>query len=106
MHVERNIDYAPEHGERGRLDLFLPEDASNCPVVMVIHGGGLQALNKERMDGVSEFIAERGWAVVNINYRLLPIHPFPAPLEDVLRAYQWILDTNHELVCRQDRTRI
>ncbi len=106
MHVERNIYYAPDHGERGKLDLFLPEGASNRPIVMVIHGGGLQALNKERMDGVSEFIVERGWAVVNVNYRLLPGHPFPAPLEDVLLAYQWILDTDHELVCRQDRTRI
>ncbi len=106
MHVDRNICYEPDHGERGKLDLFLPEGASNRPIVMVIHGGGLQALNKERMDGVSEFIAERGWAVVNINYRLLPGHPFPAPLEDVLLAYQWVLDTDHELICRQNRTRI
>jgi acetyl esterase/lipase len=106
MHVVRNIHYAPEHGERGKLDLFLPEGAWDCPIVMVIHGGGLKTLSKERMDGVSEFVVEQNWVAVSINYRLLPSHPFPAPLEDVLAAHRWILDTNREPVCRQDRTRI
>jgi acetyl esterase/lipase len=73
---------------------------------MVIHGGGLQALSKERMTGVSTFIAEQGWVVVNINYRLLPDHPFPAQLEDVLTAYRWIKTTDQQDICRQDRTRI
>jgi len=106
MQVKRDITYNSQHGERGQLDLFFPHQASNCPVVMVIHGGGFQALSKERMDGVSTFIAEQGWVVVNVNYRLLPDHPFPAPLEDVLSAYQWILDTDREDIRRQDRTRI
>ena len=106
MQIKRDIIYNLQHGERGRLDLFFPDQASGCPIVMVIHGGGLQALSKERMDGVSTFIAEQGWVVVNVNYRLLPDHKFPAQLEDVLSAYQWILDTDREDVSRQDRTRI
>lgn len=106
MQIKRNITYASQHGERGQLDLFFPDRASDCQIVMVIHGGGFQALSKERMDGVSTFIAEQGWVVVNINYRLLPDNPFPAPLEDVLSAYQWILDTDREDIHCQDRTRI
>ena len=104
--IERNIVYAPEHGARGQLDLHLPDGAANPPAVIVIHGGGLQALSKERMDGVSAFIAEQGWAAVNVNYRLLPDHPFPAPLQDVLRAVQWVRETDHKDLCRLDRTRI
>ena len=104
--IERNIAYAPEHGERGQLDLYLPERAENRPLVIVIHGGGLQALSKERMDGVSTFVAEQGWVAVNANYRLLPDHPFPAPLQDVLRVYQWVRETDRKEICCQDRTRI
>jgi len=106
MKVKRDISYALQHGKRGLLDLFLPDQASNCPIVMVIHGGGLQALSKERMAGISALMVEQGWVAVNINYRLLPDHPFPAALQDVLSAYRWILDTDQEDVRRQSRTRI
>jgi len=106
MQVKEHISYTPNRGERGRLDLFLPDQASNSPVVMVIHGGSLQALSKERMAGVSAFVAEQGWVAVNVNYRLLPDHPFPAPLEDVLAAYRWMQDTDQEDLRRQDRTRV
>ena len=36
--------------------------------------------------------AERGYLVFMINYRLAPRHPFPAALEDVARAYAWVLE--------------
>ena len=50
--LERDLVYAPEHGERGKLDLHLPDGPENCRAagcrtVIVIHGGGLQALSKE-----------------------------------------------------------
>ena len=104
MQVITDISYLPDHGERGRLDLYLPDRAPNSPIVMVIHGGGLRALNKERMAGVSALIAEQGWAAVTPNYRLLPDHPFPAALEDMLAAYEWIHNTDREDISALDRT--
>jgi acetyl esterase/lipase len=106
VEIVRDIAYAPEHGERGQLDLVLPDDASGRPVVMVIHGGGLQALSKTRMDRVAEFVAEQGWAAVNVNYRLLPDHPYPIPLEDTLAAFEWIQQTEEPGLARQDRSRV
>ena len=106
MEIVRNIAYAPEHGERGRLDLVLPDGASGRSVVMVIHGGGMRALSKERMDNVAAFVAEQGWAAVNVNYRLLPGHPYPAPLEDTLAAFEWIQETDEPGLVRQDRSRV
>ena len=58
------------------------------------------------MAGVSIFPAEQGWAAVNINYRLLTNHPFPAPLGDVLTAYRWHQDTDQEDLCRRGRVRV
>jgi acetyl esterase/lipase len=104
--IRRNIAYAPEHGTRGQLDLYLPEGAESRSTVVVVHGGGLQALNKERMDGVSAYLAEQGWAVANVNYRLLPDHPFPAPLLDVLSAIQWVRETDRPDLGGLDRTRV
>jgi acetyl esterase/lipase len=101
-----DIPYAPDHGERGRLDLFLPDHASNRPIVVVIHGGALREFSKERVTGWAEFIVEQGWVAVNINYRLLSDAPYPAALLDVLAAYQWILETDYEDLRRQDRARI
>ncbi|MGD8239320.1 MAG: alpha/beta hydrolase [Armatimonadota bacterium] len=106
MKVIRDVAYAAEYGERGRLDVLLSEGAEGRPVVMVIHGGGLQALNKERMEGVAAFLVERGFAVVNTNYRLLPAHPFPAQVEDVLRVCGWVRETEQEELVRQDRSRV
>jgi len=104
--VRIDIPYAPEHGEHGRLDLLLPNDASNRPIVVVIHGGRLRELSKERVAGWSEFIVEQGWVAVNINYRLLPNASYPAPLQDVLAAYRWVQETDQEELRHQDRTRV
>jgi acetyl esterase/lipase len=49
---------------------------------------------------------EQSWTAVNTNYRLLPDHPFPAPLQGVLRAYAWVQDANHLVLARQDTTRV
>ena len=106
MKLRLDIPYAPEHGERGRLDLFLPDHASKRPVVVVIHGGALREFSKERVAGWAEFIVEQGWVAANINYRLLSDAPYPAALQDVLAAYQWIQATDQEDLCRQDRNRI
>jgi acetyl esterase/lipase len=104
--VIKDIPYAPQHGERGLLDLMLPDGAADRPVVVVIHGGGFQALNKERMTRVGAFLVERAFAVVNINYRLLPECAFPAPVEDGLAACRWVKETDQPDLVRQRRDRI
>ncbi len=106
MKTRLDVAYAPEHGQRGKLDIHLPDDAESLPVVMVIHGGGLRSLSKERMRNVCTFLVEQGWAAVNVNYRLLPDNPFPAPLEDVLDAFRWLQQTEDADLVRQDRTRV
>lgn len=106
MEVIRDVAYRPEHGQRGLLDIWLPDDAPGAPVVVVMHGGGFQALSKERMDNVARFLAREGYAAVNINYRLLPQHPFPAPIEDGLAACEWLLAAQEPALEAVDRARL
>jgi acetyl esterase/lipase len=102
----KDIAYAPKHGERGLLDISLPDEATACPIIMVIHGGALREFSKERMAGVVAWIVEQGWGAVNINYRLLPQSSFPAPLENTLAAFHWIKAGEHEALRRQDLSRV
>lgn len=35
--------------------------------------------------------ARRGFTVFNVSYRLAPKHPFPSAIEDVCRAFTWVM---------------
>jgi len=106
MQTRMDVVYNAEHGERGLVDIHMPDGAEGLPIVMVIHGGGLRALSKERMGALAEWVAEEGWVAVNVNYRLLPDNPFPAPLADVLEAYEWVRAGKDADLARQDTSRI
>ncbi|MGQ9731764.1 MAG: alpha/beta hydrolase [Candidatus Zipacnadales bacterium] len=107
MNVIRDIPYRPEYGQYGLLDVWRPDGESpNTPIVVVMHGGGFHALSKERMDNVAHFLVHEGYAAVNINYRLLPVHPFPAPIEDGLAACEWVLTSSHIALTALDRSRL
>jgi acetyl esterase/lipase len=93
MKIERNIPYNPSAGERGVGDLFLPDQITGHPVLL-IHGGGWNALDKSSIEPMGRRFAERGRAVFNINYRLLDQGPWPACGEDCIAAGRMMLDGN------------
>lgn len=91
--IERigDLAYGP-HPVAHRVDIYRPSFAHNLPVALYIHGGGFRMLSKETHWPFALEFAERGYLVFVINYRLAPRHPFPAALEDVARAYAWVLE--------------
>ena len=76
------------------LDVYRPKQAEDrpLPVIVSVHGGGWVYGDKERYQFYCMDLAERGFAVVNFNYRLAPEHKFPAPLEDTCLVFQWVRD--------------
>jgi acetyl esterase/lipase len=75
------------------LDVWCPEGAGTqlFPAVVVFHGGGWYMGAKERV--VVTLCApylQRGFAVVNVGYRLAPRFPAPAALDDALSAVRWL----------------
>ena len=58
-----------------------------------IHGGGWIAGSlagyRHQVEALSE---ETGMAVLAVDYRLAPEHPFPAGLDDCLAAWLWMLE--------------
>ncbi len=54
------------------------------------HGGGWVVGGLDSHDGICRSLCARGgFAVLSVDYRLAPEHPFPAPLEDCLAAARW-----------------
>ena len=66
--------------------LYRPS-AGTLPLVIFVHGGGwtFGSLNSHENE-CRHLALSSGAAVLAIDYRLAPEHPFPAPLEDVLAA--------------------
>lgn len=64
-----------------------------CPaIVLYIHGGGFRLGSIDSHQKLmSDIACSAGCQVLGFNYRLLPDHRFPAPLDDTLSAYRWLL---------------
>lgn len=63
--------------------------ASNerLPVMLYLHGGGFVVGGLETHDALCRQLAARsGWAIVALDYRLAPEHPFPAAQDDAWAA--------------------
>ncbi|MEE9412384.1 MAG: alpha/beta hydrolase [Methylococcales bacterium] len=72
-------------------DLFLPEQGSHIPLVIMIHGGSWARGKKEQMTPVAEQFVRAGIAVFNISYRFAPAHHWPAQRQDLENALAFIL---------------
>lgn len=73
-------------------DVYTPGAEGKRPCVLLIHGGGWAAGASWQMNYHARYLAERGYSVVSINYRLAPKHKFPAQLDDCVRAIQWMCE--------------
>ena len=105
-----NVPYGPH--ERHVLDFWRAASATPTPVVFVIHGGGWQGGEKERVNkfvNVAGLLAQ-GISVVAINYRFIKhaeaegvTPPVKAPLHDAARALQFVRSKAKEWNLDQSR---
>lgn len=91
-----NLSYGPEP-VWNRLDIYYPKGTKGVlPCIVSIHGGGWVYGTKEVYQYYGMNLAQRGFAVVNFNYRLAPEHRYPAALTDINRVFMWILEHGAE----------
>lgn len=73
------------------LDIYRPKSVEgNLPVIVNIHGGGWVYGTKEIYQYYCMSLSQKGFCVVNFNYRLAPENKFPAQLIDINSAFRFI----------------
>ena len=73
------------------LDLYVKSGyRGKIPVIISFHGGSYVYGSKEMYQFYLMSLAQRGFAVVNFNYRLAPEFRFPAALDDANSVIKWI----------------
>lgn len=102
LRVSPDLRYAKP--DACRLDVLRPADAAGpLPTVLHLHGGAFRVFSKDTHGHAAARYARAGFAVVNVDYRLAPRHPFPAAVRDVHRALQWIADRQDHFGLDLDR---
>jgi acetyl esterase len=72
------------------LRLYLPDSPQPHPVIINIHGGGFVSGSLNMDDHRCTTLARRlGAAIVSVDYRLAPEHPYPAALDDCYATLEW-----------------
>ncbi|MBX3190660.1 MAG: alpha/beta hydrolase [Labilithrix sp.] len=62
------------------------------PILFYVHGGGFRILSKDTHWIMGLSFARRGFIVFNVSYRLAPKHRYPCAVEDVCRAFRWVME--------------
>jgi acetyl esterase len=87
-----------------RLRHYRPRQAASLPLVIYCHGGGFVLCSLATHDRVMRLLAlDSGAAVLGVDYRMAPEHPFPAPLDDCIAAVRWIRSEARGLGIDPDR---
>src|SRR5690349_9959947 len=89
--VQPDIVYAAANNTQLKLDVWYPNESKTpTPTLVYIHGGGWIFGTKET--SVLQFLPflEKGWRVVNVEYRMASNSLAPAAVEDTRCALRWV----------------
>lgn len=93
LKIPSSVDYFADlpYGAGNTLDVCFPKGTKDkLPTIVSIHGGGYVYGSAKLYSLYAASLAERGFAVVNFNYRLAPKFKFPTPLIDTNDAMRWL----------------
>ncbi|HRP76574.1 MAG TPA: alpha/beta hydrolase [Rhodocyclaceae bacterium] len=80
------------------------EPRDRLPLLIYFHGGGWCVGNVDSYDVLCRELANGGTcAVLSIDYRLAPEHPFPAALVDASTTVSWVLEHAEDLAIDPER---
>jgi acetyl esterase/lipase len=90
-----NLNYGTDQAQQ--FDIYVPKNESTkLPLIIFLHGGAWIAGDKEDVSAIAKFLANQGFVVINMNYRLLPNFTYPAPMEDIQMVLQWVKQNSEQ----------
>ena len=89
--MRTDIEFAKPDGFSLKLDASIPDGLGPFPTVIIVHGGGFTAGNKQTyVKPLFEPLTKNNFAWFSIDYRLAPQHQFPAAVQDVEAAIRYV----------------
>ncbi|MCQ2479048.1 MAG: alpha/beta hydrolase [Clostridia bacterium] len=99
-----DIPYVDDNNKYHLFDVYYPENTTSpLPVLIDVHGGGWVYGTKEVNKIYCMKLAQKGYTVFNINYRLMPDCTFAQQMNDVATALGFIYDHLEDYPCDKSR---
>lgn len=92
VHEQKNRVYKTIGNRKLHLDLYTDGHAGFGPVplVILIHGGGWISGDRTMLRPIAIELANNGYAAMTVEYRLSPEAQYPAAVEDIQDAINWV----------------
>jgi acetyl esterase/lipase len=65
------------------FDFYPSSSKDKAPVVIIVHGGSWENGDSRQLPSLNNYLANKGYNVAAMNYRLAPAYKSPAPVEDI-----------------------
>jgi len=89
--VSKTIDFTYK-GQSLPIDIVSNKgDTDLSPLIFVVHGGSWSSGKRTDLPDLPAFLASQGYRVAQVSYRFFPRDRFPAAIEDVKAAAQFLL---------------
>lgn len=98
-----NIQFASPDGVPLNMDIYRPEKLGKYPAIVILYGGAWQYGNPKSNAEFSRYMAARGYTIFAIDYRHAPRYRFPAQLDDVRAALDFIRQNAVKYEAQADR---
>jgi acetyl esterase/lipase len=91
LSITRGIVFAEPSGAPLTLDIYRPIGDRLFPVVIQIYGGAWRSGSPADDSRFAATLARKGYLVVGIDYRHTPQWRWPAQIDDVRAAIEWVI---------------
>ena len=89
-HSHKSGGYVIYQNQSLKLDFYKADSTGKRPCVLVIHGGSWKSGDNKQLPELNHHLAEAGYHVAAINYRLAPRFNHPLPVQDVRSALDYL----------------
>lgn len=91
-----SVEYKQFNIEHINCKWVLPHQAPAHQVLLYFHGGGYNSGSVQTHKSlVTQLCKHAGMKGLLFDYRLSPEHQYPAPIEDAVHVYQWLLQQGY-----------
>ena len=95
-----DLTYIDDGNRYHKLDVYAPKgNMQKLPVIIDIHGGGWMYGDKQLNEYYCRALADRGFIVFNLSYRLVPDVTVNEQIQDVAYALKWINENMNNYNC-------